>query len=93
MVSPAQVPSTPVSPDPLRIGMIGAVLGLVLGIRQAAVGLEHLDDRIRSRDDVERFIGTQPPVLAAIPRLRLPRRPRDRRWLEPPRARRGLPIT
>ena len=71
MVSPAQVPSTPVSPDPLRIGMIGAVLGLVLGIRQAAVGFEHLDDRIRSRDDVERFIGTQPPVLAAIPRLRL----------------------
>ena len=70
VVSPAQVPSTPVSPDPLRIGMIGAVLGLVLGIG-AAVGFEHLDDRIRSRDDVERFIGTQPPVLAAIPRLRL----------------------
>lgn len=69
VVSVAQVSDTPVSPDPLRNGLVGYVLGLLLGVG-AALGFDHLDDRIKSRADIERSIGPQPPVLAVIPKVR-----------------------
>ncbi len=46
------VPGAPVSPDPVRNLLVGALLGLVLGLAAAFVR-EALDVRIRDADDVE----------------------------------------
>jgi polysaccharide biosynthesis transport protein len=60
------VPATSASqPQPVKDGLVGFVLGLVLGIVGAFVS-ELLGDKVRSRQDVERF--SRLPVLATIPR-------------------------
>lgn len=64
-VAPAEVPRTPVSPRPVRNVLLGFTLGLILGIA-AALLLEHLDDSIKSKDDLE--VATNGlPVLGMIP--------------------------
>jgi capsular exopolysaccharide synthesis family protein len=65
VLEPALRPTVPVSPKPLRDGLLGAALGLALGIG-AAFLIEQLDTRLRSREDVERTMAPL-PVLAAIP--------------------------
>lgn len=60
------IPATKASqPQPVRDGLVGFVLGLVLGIVGAYV-FELLSDRVRTRQDVERF--SRLPVLAMVPR-------------------------
>ncbi|MDQ1533739.1 MAG: tyrosine-protein kinase [Actinomycetota bacterium] len=60
------VPATQRSqPQPVKDGLVGFVLGLVLGIVAAFVS-ELLGDKVRSRQDVERF--SRLPVLATVPR-------------------------
>jgi polysaccharide biosynthesis transport protein len=64
-VAPAEVPRTPVSPRPLRNGVLGLSLGLILGIA-AALLIEHLDDSIKTKDDLE-VAADGLPVLGMIP--------------------------
>lgn len=71
----ASLPSTPVSPDPIRNGGLGLLLGGVLGVCLAFL-LERLDKRrCRSPEQVERVSGA--PVYAMIPRFKTPGVPGD----------------
>lgn len=52
----AETPGSPISPKPLRNGVLGAVLGSMLGVG-AALLREQLDGRIHTRDDAEQASG------------------------------------
>ena len=65
LVTPATAPSSPSSPKPLRDALLGFVLGLLLGIGLAFV-VEHLDDTVHLKEEVERLTGGS-PVLALVP--------------------------
>ena len=69
-------PIAPSSPDRIRIMLVALILGIALGCG-AAVGLEMLDRRVRSVDDVMEML--QLPVLGAIPYVRASRRLADPR--------------
>lgn len=58
-------PSSPVSPKPLRDGVMAWLLGAMIGVG-IAMGLEQLDTRLRSREEVEAAIAPT-TVLAAVP--------------------------
>ncbi|MDQ1446627.1 MAG: tyrosine-protein kinase [Acidimicrobiaceae bacterium] len=64
MISLAETPTSPISPKPLRDGILGAFVGLLLGVGITFLR-EQLDDRIRSRAEVERITGL--PILAEVP--------------------------
>ena len=66
VIEPALVPSAPSSPNHTRNGVLAALLGLALGVGLAFLR-ERLDDRLKGREDLERF--TKAPVLATIPRF------------------------
>lgn len=66
VVQPAQLPSSPFSPDHVRNGVFALIGGLLLGIGVAFLR-ERLDDRLRGRLDLEAHAGA--PVLAVIPRI------------------------
>jgi capsular exopolysaccharide synthesis family protein len=66
VLEPALLPSRPVRPRPPRDAVLGGLLGLAIGTGTAFV-LEHLDDTLRSRAQVEAALGPL-PVLAALPR-------------------------
>jgi capsular polysaccharide biosynthesis protein len=61
---PAVVPYNPISPDPLRNGLLALAVGAMLGLGLAFL-LEHLDDRWRSPEEVEQISGI--PTLGVIP--------------------------
>ncbi|QXC62958.1 polysaccharide biosynthesis tyrosine autokinase [Aquihabitans sp. G128] len=65
LVDPADKPSEPTSPQPLRALILGLVAGTVLGIGLAFL-LDLLDDRVESKEDVERVVLGR-PVLAMVP--------------------------
>lgn len=67
IVSTATEPSSPFSPDPVRDGAVALVLGLLLGAGLAFLR-EYLDDRIRTKDDLDATTGGV-DVLGLIPRL------------------------
>jgi len=62
----AAVPESPVSPNPVRNGLLALGLGLMLGTGLAFL-LEHLDDSWRSPEEVERVSGI--PALGVIPQF------------------------
>jgi capsular polysaccharide biosynthesis protein len=64
----AIVPDTPVSPKPVRNGILAVVLGLMLGIGLALL-MEYLDYSWRSPEEVEQFSGV--PTFATIPEFNL----------------------
>lgn len=68
VLEPAVVPTTPVSPDPLRNGLLALAFGTMLGLGLAFL-LEHLDDRWRSPEEVEQISGV--PTFGVIPAFRV----------------------
>lgn len=65
---PAVVPDAPVSPDPLRNGLLALVVGTMLGLGLAFL-LEHLDDRWRSPEEAEQISGV--PTFGVVPAFRV----------------------
>jgi succinoglycan biosynthesis transport protein ExoP len=65
LVQEASVPSSPSSPRTKRNTLLGAVLGLLLGLG-IAVLLERLDRRLREPSDLEAIYGV--PMLGVVPR-------------------------
>jgi succinoglycan biosynthesis transport protein ExoP len=66
IMEPASVPLRPVKPNRVKITILGAILGLVIG-GAAAVMAELLDNSFKKIEEVESFLGM--PVLAAIPAI------------------------
>ncbi|MBI4259520.1 MAG: polysaccharide biosynthesis tyrosine autokinase [Actinobacteria bacterium] len=66
IVSDAQIPMKPVSPDHVRNGILAAIVGLALGIG-AAFLRDYVDDSLRGVDDVERQSGA--PLIGVIPHV------------------------
>jgi len=64
IVSPAAFNPEPISPNPLRNGLLGLSLGLVLGLGMALLN-EYLDNTLKSTEAVE--MAFQAPVLGHIP--------------------------
>lgn len=65
VLTPAEVPQDPVSPQPVRTAALALVLGLLLGVGLAFLR-DHLDDVIRDEDDFRRATGGR-PILGRIP--------------------------
>jgi capsular exopolysaccharide synthesis family protein len=65
VVRPPTTPVAPVSPKPVRNIILGAVLGLLLGLAAALVR-ETLDKTVKTQDDVKAV--TETPILGAIMR-------------------------
>jgi tyrosine-protein kinase len=72
VVEPALLPKQPVSPRPTRDALLGALIGSGIGAGAASL-LDHLDDTLRSRKQVESALAPL-PVLAALPRIRRSRK-------------------
>jgi capsular exopolysaccharide synthesis family protein len=68
IVQPAEAPSQPASPRPIRDTGIGLAVGLVLGLL-AAFGRDALDRRLRSSHEVHEELGL--PVLGRVSRTAL----------------------
>jgi succinoglycan biosynthesis transport protein ExoP len=64
LVTPAQTPSSPSSPQPVQDGVLGLAAGLLLGLGGAFLR-DSLDDRLTSKEAAELAAGA--PVLAATP--------------------------
>lgn len=72
LVQPAVPPSSPSSPKPVQNAVLGGIVGIVIGLA-LAFGTEQFDRRLRRVDEVERETGL--PLLAAVPRSQVLRRP------------------
>ena len=64
VVKSAELPDNPVEPRPLRSAAIAGTVGLLLGLA-AAFLIDHLDDSVRTEEDLEAITDT--PVLAVVP--------------------------
>ena len=71
---PATLPKTPLSPDPIRNGIIGLMLGSLLGLVLAFL-LEHVSDSWNSRDELEEDFGV--PTLGVVPKFRVSARRKE----------------
>lgn len=74
VLTPAGVPSTPVSPNVPQTTLLGALVGLVLAFA-AIFTLEYFDDTIKDAEDVQRVLNVTP--LGAITRMSGIRQPSD----------------
>lgn len=64
VVQAAELPSTPTSPKPARDLMVGAFLGLLLGIAGALL-VDRRDNTVKDRETLERVVGSV--VIGTIP--------------------------
>ena len=67
VLTPAELPEAPVSPQPLRTGALAVVLGLLLGVGGGFLR-DYLDDVIRDESDFKRSTGGR-PLLGRIPQV------------------------
>jgi capsular polysaccharide biosynthesis protein len=74
----AMVPENPVSPDPMRNGLLAAMFGVMLGIGIALL-MEYLDRSWRSPEEVEQVSGV--PTFATIPEFSLTKSKKTKRTL------------
>jgi succinoglycan biosynthesis transport protein ExoP len=65
IVDRAEVPAMPYKPNLILNVLVGLALGLVAGVA-AAIGLEFINDTIKSREDVRRKLAL--PCLGAVPK-------------------------
>jgi succinoglycan biosynthesis transport protein ExoP len=66
VLSRASVPTSPVSPKPVRNGIIGFMAGVGFGLA-LALAREFLDQSIRTAEDLERTVKGRYPILGVIP--------------------------
>lgn len=66
VLTPAEEPGSPVSPDTTANLVVGGLVGLLAGVALAFV-FEHVDDSVGSKEDVERV--TDLPTLGVIPEV------------------------
>lgn len=64
---PATIPTAPQSPQPVRAGAIGALIGLLLGFALMLLR-QQLQDSVHDLDEVEEVLLA--PVLTVVPRIR-----------------------
>jgi capsular exopolysaccharide synthesis family protein len=83
LVQEAAPPSSPATPRTKRDVILGAVVGLVLGLALAAL-FERLDTRIRSVEELEEVFGL--PIIARIPKTKNFRRTEVAEMLSSPEA-------
>jgi len=76
LVQPAAAPSTPSAPQPMRMGILGGIVGALLGFGLAALR-QRSDRTVKDTSELEAGYGR--PVLAQIPRSRILSRPTDGR--------------
>ncbi|HEX8101860.1 MAG TPA: polysaccharide biosynthesis tyrosine autokinase, partial [Solirubrobacteraceae bacterium] len=67
LVQPADVPSSPSAPKPVRNTVAGLLLGLLLGILLALLA-ERIDRRIRDTEEIERIFDR--PIVGLVPQSR-----------------------
>lgn len=66
VLNPAETPVAPVSPRPLRTGLLAGVLGLFLGVGLTFLR-DYLDDVVRDEADLKRATSGK-PILGRIPK-------------------------
>lgn len=66
VVDPPVMPRTPVSPNRVKLILLGFALGICAGAG-AALGLDYLDKSFKNEDEVQK--GLHLPVLASIPAI------------------------
>lgn len=65
----AVIPAAPVKPNKKRNIMLGAIIGLMIGIGFSFLW-EYLDRTLRTEEDVQKYL--ELPVLSVIPEAELP---------------------
>jgi polysaccharide chain length determinant protein (PEP-CTERM system associated) len=82
IIDPPSLPRMPVSPDRVKLSLIGMFVGLLVGIGLAVL-VESADDRLRSEEEITSIVKIR--ILAGIPHLSTPEddnRQRRRKILE-----------
>ena len=64
LVAAATIPSAPISPTPVRNGILALVIGLIFGC-SLALFIEYIDNTVKSPDDVDKYFRL--PLLGQIP--------------------------
>ena len=76
IIDPPSLPKKPVSPDRLKLSMMGLVAGLLFGLG-VAILVETVEDKVRSEEEVTRIVNVR--ILAGVPHLYSPAEEKKRR--------------